>query len=383
MGPVPAVFPLGPRGSCQCECSVVMSCTTTTSHEILIYPLQKLKPFFPPLDQIQSLNLRAALLRALENAKKNGVLGRDSVIRKTMLDECKGERLEEALAVFSTAVLKLVTANEVQAGRAYPAAALELALQERGYSTDNTQLKMLSLAHRARIRQLLETKTAAKSRYADFADLLSVKERGVTRRNEVLLAKQRRGADGEAPLSDTALEETRRMVRGSWTGNEKWMSALLLGDSGPEASHASGLFAMPMDRVWRRVEQGRLSEIEKDDGGLLDQLDGRVNVLRERLARWQGLRGDLSGGQQGQPSSASPSKRHAQADKRKATKGIDLRFGKHRDIQISGPGAMRGVRNMTQREPPMLDEYRDLVDGLRDELKKIRGNAEGTKSTLR
>ncbi|KAL3953990.1 hypothetical protein ACCO45_011946 [Purpureocillium lilacinum] len=341
----------------------------------------KLKPFFPPLDQIQSLNLRAALLRALENAKKNGVLGRDSVIRKTMLDECKGERLEEALAVFSTAVLKLVTANEVQAGRAYPAAALELALQERGYSTDNTQLKMLSLAHRARIRQLLETKTAAKSRYADFADLLSVKERGVTRRNEVLLAKQRRGADGEAPLSDTALEETQRMVRGSWTGNEKWMSALLLGDSGPEASHASGLFAMPMDRVWRRVEQGRLSEIEKDDGGLLDQLDGRVNVLRERLARWQGLRGDLSGGQQGQPSSASPSKRRAQADKRKATKGIDLRFGKHRDIQISGPGAMRGVRNMTQREPPMLDEYRDLVDGLRDELKKIRGNAEGTKVT--
>ncbi|OAQ95473.1 hypothetical protein VFPFJ_01583 [Purpureocillium lilacinum] len=341
----------------------------------------KLKPFFPPLDQTQSLNLRAALLRALENAKKNGVLGRDSVIRKTMLDECKGERLEEALAVFSTAVLKLVTANEVQAGRAYPAAALELALQERGYSTDNTQLKMLSLAHRASIRQLLETKTAAKSRYADFADLLSVKERGVARRNEVLLAKQRRGADGEAALSDTALEETRRMVRGNWTGNEKWMSALLLGDSAPEASHPSGLFTMPMDRVWRRVEQGRLSEIEKEDGGLLNQLDGRVNVLRERLARWQGLRVGMSGGQQGQHSTASPSKRRAQADKRKATKGIDLQFGKHWDIQISGPGAMRGVRNITQREQPMLDEYRDLVDGLRDELKKIRGNAEGTKVT--
>ena len=57
---------------------------------------------------MQSINLRAALLRALETAKKNGVLSRDSMIRKTMLDDCKGERLEEVLAYFSTAVLKKI-----------------------------------------------------------------------------------------------------------------------------------------------------------------------------------------------------------------------------------------------------------------------------------
>ncbi|KAJ4359233.1 hypothetical protein N0V85_009459, partial [Neurospora sp. IMI 360204] len=68
----------------------------------------KLKPFFPPLENVQSLNLRAALVRSLEQAKKNGVLGRDAIVRKTMLDECKGHRLEEILAVFSSAVLKKV-----------------------------------------------------------------------------------------------------------------------------------------------------------------------------------------------------------------------------------------------------------------------------------
>ncbi len=65
---------------------------------------QKLQPFFPALEPLQSLNLRAALFRCLDQAKKNGVLGRDTVLRKTMLDECKGDRLEEVLAVFSIAV---------------------------------------------------------------------------------------------------------------------------------------------------------------------------------------------------------------------------------------------------------------------------------------
>ncbi|PHH87192.1 hypothetical protein CDD83_9199 [Cordyceps sp. RAO-2017] len=81
----------------------------------------KLQPFFPPLDQMQSLNLRAALLRALEAVKKNGALGRDCVVRKTMLDECKGERFEEVLALFSTAVLKALVARGSNCARRHSA----------------------------------------------------------------------------------------------------------------------------------------------------------------------------------------------------------------------------------------------------------------------
>ncbi|KAJ6445017.1 cell wall galactomannoprotein Mp2/allergen F17-like protein [Purpureocillium lavendulum] len=341
----------------------------------------KLKPFFPPLDQIQSVNLRAALLRALENAKKNGVLGRDSVIRKTMLDECKGERLEEVLAVLSTAVLKLVTATEVQDGRAFPAVALELALENRGYSADNTQLRLLSLAHKVHIRQLLETKSAARARYADFADLLSVKERGVERRLEMLRAKERSGADKEGTLSNTAREEMRRTLRNNWTGNENWMQALLLGDSGTNVDGSSGLFAMPVDRVWRRVEQGRLSELEQDDGGLLDQLDSRVKAQKERLAKWEALRANMSRNRQGQVPTASPSKRRAQAEKQKSTKGIDLKFGQHQELQVGKIATLRKVESRSGQESHMVDEYRDLVEGLKHELAQIRGSAQGTALT--
>lgn len=50
------------------------------------------------------MNLRAALLRQLTELKKDGVL--HIMLRKTMLDECKGDKCEELLATFSMVVLR-------------------------------------------------------------------------------------------------------------------------------------------------------------------------------------------------------------------------------------------------------------------------------------
>src|SRR5690242_9928153 len=111
--------------------------------------MQKLKPFFPPLDQVQSINLRAALLRSLELAKKSGALGRDAIVRKTMLDECRGERLEEVLSAFSSAVLKHVIAEELATSGEHSALALGLALEDRDYKSANTDLNIMVLAHKA------------------------------------------------------------------------------------------------------------------------------------------------------------------------------------------------------------------------------------------
>lgn len=321
--------------------------------------LQKLRPFFPPLDQMQSLNLRAALLRALEHAKKNGVLGRDSAIRKTMLDECKGERLEEVLAYFSTAVLKKAVADDASSGR-YPAVAAELALENRGYRGDNAELGALALAHRVSLRRILERKDVVRSRCRDLADLLSVKERSVARRIEVMRARDE--DDGAETLSENAREEMRRTVRNNWSGNERWMQTLLLGDSG---GRGSGLLVMPFDRVWRRVQQGRLAELEEDGGGLLEQLEGRVRVQKDRLARWDTFRSEMLENQV----EPSPSKSKAQGEG-KPTKGIDLNFGGHQDLHVGGLATW--TTGVGRKESPLTEEYGDLVDGLRDELAQIR-----------
>lgn len=131
---------------------------------------------------MQSLNLCAALLRALEAAKKKGVLGRESVVRKTMLDECKGERLEEVLACFSTVVLKRILAQQAP-GLHNRALAVDFVLEDRGYRGDNAELVALTLAHRFTLRPLLERREAARSRYREFARLLDAEERAVTHGN--------------------------------------------------------------------------------------------------------------------------------------------------------------------------------------------------------
>ncbi|KAG6041169.1 hypothetical protein E4U41_005807 [Claviceps citrina] len=326
----------------------------------------KLNPLFPPQDQIQSVNLRAALVRALETVKRNGYLGRDSVIRKTMLNDCKGDRLEEVLAYFSTAVLKRVVGEGMHANDAHHGhrpIAVSLALEKRGYDGDDTELHALSLAYRASLRRILAQREKERALYRDFGDLLTVKERGVTRRMETLRARE---ADrGQDRLSDNAREEMRRLVRNNWSGNEKWMETLLEGDC---RGKETGLLGMPFDRVWRRVQQGRLAEIEEDSGGLLEQLESRVRLQKDRLARWNTFR-QSAFGQPPETSSSSPSKKR-DADK-KANRGIDFQFSLHHGLQVGTTSPSLGI---SQREgkSETSQSYEHLLRGLKAELASIK-----------
>ncbi|KAF4974865.1 hypothetical protein FZEAL_8282 [Fusarium zealandicum] len=317
---------------------------------------KKLKPFFPPLDQVQSINLRAALLRALELAKKNGVLGRDAIVRKTMLDDCRGERLEEVLSAFSSAVLKQAIAEEMATSGEHRALALGLALEDRGYKADNTALSTIVWAHKASVSRILRSKKDANTRFRDLSDLLSIKERGIARRNETLQALE---SHGGKTISDDAKLEMWRTIRNNWSGNERWMETLLYGDA---SSKKDALFGMPFDRVWRRVQQGRLGEIEEHGSGLLEQLDGRVKMQKERLEKWQSFRRELS---EDQPK-PSPSKTKRRENKEK---GIDFGFGAHEALHI---GRASPRKAMIGQKRALGEEYDSLVHDLDDQLLKSR-----------
>ncbi|KAG7136142.1 hypothetical protein HYQ45_006232 [Verticillium longisporum] len=273
----------------------------------------KLEPYFPPRDQVQSINLRSALQRCLEQAKKNGALGRDAVVRKTMLDDCKGDRLEEVLAVFSSAVLKKMAAAASEAEGEHPTIAEQLALENRGYGGERDELVALALAHRVSLTHVLRRKNEARRRYKDLSELLDIKERSIARRQAEAEACRAKGA-GEAVSADAVLD-MRRMLRNNWTGSERWMETLLQGDA---SARNDGVLSAPFDRVWRRVEAGRLSELEDHGKGLLEQLEGRVKAQRESLRKWQNFQEKMFGRQpEGKPL--------AEADKRKE-RGINLGF---------------------------------------------------------
>ena len=277
-----------------------------------------------------------------------------------MLDECKGERLEEVLAAFSSAVLKHVVSNDITVNREHPTLALELALEDRGYKGDTTELNVLGLAHKASLSKLLRSKNAANCQFRDFSDLLNVKERGISRRNEAIHAREHEGSN--KTVSDDAKLEMWRTIRNNWSGNEGWMGTLLYGDA---SAQKDGLFNMPFDRVWRRVQQGRLSEVEESGTGLLEQLDYRVRVQKERLEKWEGFRKTMSTDQP----APSPSK---QKRPRNNHRGIDLGFGAHEGLQVGRVSPRKAtIGNKSRR---LNDEYASLVDGLQQELADLEPN---------
>ncbi|XXG99389.1 hypothetical protein Hte_005726 [Hypoxylon texense] len=313
----------------------------------------KLRPFFPPLDQVQSINLRAALLRGLEQAKKNGVLGRDAVIRKTMLDECKGERFEEVLAVFSSAVLKkLVAERALNSGPEYrPTISENLALEKRGYSGDRTALNALLLAHKVSLRSHLTKKNAARAKYRDFEELLALKERGLARRKEQIQVETE-GSVTET--SERAKTEVYRVIRTNWTGNDQWLDSLLFNDTNPRKG---GLLGSRFDDVWAGVEEGRISDLEDQNTGLLEQLDSRVRLQRARLEKWDDFRKKMFGSMP--PQHAGKTKETAKP------KSTHLRFTAHQNLKID--------RVDTKDETPLSapPEYAKILSNMKAELEAI------------
>ncbi|CAK7268034.1 hypothetical protein SEPCBS119000_002849 [Sporothrix epigloea] len=337
-----------------------------------------MQPLFPPSDQVQSVALRAAFLRGLETAKKAGALGRDAILRKTMLDECRGERFEEILAVFSSAVLKGVVEREDGSS----SLARSMALENCGYSADRTQLYALILAHKTSLHQRLRQKEAARARYHDFEELLSLKERSVARRQELARAQTDAADKIQQELTGDRKVQLQRLVRNNWSGTEGWMQTLVYGD---ERTNKDGLLSAPTDRVWRRVQAGRVSELEsQSDNGLLDQLEWRVTAQYERLKQWREYSQHVL---QKQPQSASfvstSSSTQATETNGLGKSGIDFGFDAHKCLNSAlstsniDPGQQR---NALEDASTTLqnDDYATLLKSFQGELAAVHQSRRGS-----
>lgn len=282
-----------------------------------------------------------------------------------MLDECKGERFEEVLAVFSSAVLKKAAEEQQIYSKQQPAAAHILSLEDRGYAGERIELNPLVLAHKVSLKVKLDHKKASKAQYKRFAELLDSKEQDLSRRREQAAAKGRRCKVSEADQSNV-----RRVVRNNWAGNEQWQEALVYGDA---KTSQDGLLTAPFDRVWRRLRTDRLGELENKSGGLLRQLDDRVRVQQERLRKWQDFHEEMFG------NTSDPSAKRAR--RIVGQKGIDLGLGVHESLQLG----RLSPRQLTRTRVSRVDgEYDDLLTSLETELRNVnRGSVVGSVGQFR
>ncbi|KAI9934861.1 hypothetical protein ASPWEDRAFT_117382 [Aspergillus wentii DTO 134E9] len=308
----------------------------------------KLRPFFPPLEPLQSVNLRAALFRVLTELKKNGDLGRETILRKSMLDDCKGDRFDELLAVFSTAVLRrALTATAEQ----LPNPALRLSTA-KGITPEDYQLMVpLILAHTVSLGAMGDRRAHVRLTYDQFSELLDSKK--------VQLANRANDDSSTIPGDPKNFDTLAQEIRSNWLGSEEWAETLLYGGS---QSSSDAFLEFPFSEAWSRAKKSSVEDLSASSAqDLLVDLESRVSRQRDRLDRWREFSASIQNAED--PGSLSSGT---------TSNSTPLVFRDHQALNIAS--ISRAVRQPVNRTC-LRGEDQKLLSSMNEALARISGKS--------
>ena len=229
---------------------------------------------------LQSLNLRAAIFRFLNELKKNGILGKDVMVRKTFFDDCKGERIQELLVSFSTLVLRKVL-SAGHGGR--PCIASRLATAKTVTAKEHQSFLPLAVAHRASLTAVLQKKKGLKERYKSFGRILDTKEKELDRRFQAVISTQ--DLLDKNPIPDHTVARVSKLFEKNWQGDRKPVEVIMQGE---EEGMKDALLDKSFSETWQQVSAGTFDgAIGTSWQGLLQDLEERVANQEARLANWR------------------------------------------------------------------------------------------------
>ena len=229
---------------------------------------------------LQSLNLRAALFRCLNELKKNGILGKDVMVRKTFFDDCKGERIQDLLISFSTLVLrKVLTAGH--GGRACIAA--RLATAKTVTPKEQKSFLPLAVAHRVSLTALLNKKKESREKYKNFGRTLDAKEQELDRRFEAVVSNQ--DLLDKNVIPDHTVARVSKLFEQNWQGDRKPVEVIAQGE---EQGMKDSLLDRPFSETWQQITNGTFEGATGTSWqGLLQDLEERVATQEARLTDWR------------------------------------------------------------------------------------------------
>jgi hypothetical protein len=288
----------------------------------------------------------------LNELKKNGVLGRDSVLRKTMLDECKGDKFYEILAIFSNVALKKVLAardadeeNMAVARKLATAAMLPVASQQ--------SLLPLAIAHKASLVNILKRKEQRRRRYQEFEDMLDSKAEDINRR----IRKSKDTPRAQRPaVPQREADAIKKQLKDNWIGNQKWLDIMLHGD---DVHVGEAFLSSRFDKVWRMVEHGRKLEDVTPEAGLLENLQSRVQEQQARLEKWKTFHEKLQR-EKDQPVSMT-------SKPPVVTK--EFKFDDHLQYQL--PSKRNSTETKPTTRPALKSGYDDILADMNAELSRV------------
>ncbi|KAK3696856.1 hypothetical protein LTR37_017762 [Vermiconidia calcicola] len=316
----------------------------------------KLQPFFPPLEPLQSINLRAALFRCLNELKKSGMLSKETVLRKTMLDDCQGERFWEICLSFSAVVVRKSLQERQKRNRHGRPVAEKLGLAQGVSKTQRESMLPLAIAHRAALTKVLSEKQRKKETYARLYDVLLEKEDELRQRK---IRAQEVGQRTKAAQPEK-LKAVEQVIERSWVGSTDLKDALIEGDT---CSKGDGMLLNSFDKFWKSdgAEAPGLQSVRAEIG-LLQSLNDKATEQTARLRKWQNFHDRLV--------AAIPPSARSSRPASGALKGV--RFNRHRDINPRDMSENDENQRHQQKRARHLSvtKYDEILTAMREELRK-------------
>lgn len=203
-----------------------------------------------------------------------------------MLDDCKGEKVTELLASFSTSVLRRVL-HRREAGKG--SITRDILLAEGVSSEESRSLLPLAIAHQSDLRKILGRKEKLRARYKGFGQVLDVKDKELDRRFEGVVETQVH-LDENIP-SEATVARIGKQLELHWQGDRRYIDVVAQGEDG---STHDALLDKPFQEIWPMVTDGSYaSDLTVSRHGLLDDLERRVEIQNDRLRQWQELKAEV------------------------------------------------------------------------------------------
>lgn len=265
-----------------------------------------------------------------------------------MLDDCKGEKFDELLAVFSTAVLRKLVAVSANDMLWNPAMRLSTAaaISPRDYQN----LVPLILAHQVSLNAAGAHRARVHETFDQFSRLLDNKKIELAER-----ANEQRPGGVELPVDSDGLAHE---IRTNWLGSEEWATALL--DGGSQSS-ADGFLELPFSQAWARASASAAGDIGSDvNSDLVIDLETRVLRLRSRVRRWHEFNDRLRKERDG---SSGPMETESQESR--------LLFRDHQALSVAS--ISKAVRQPENRGRVLNETDRSFMSTVNEAVSRING----------
>ena len=306
---------------------------------------------------LQSLNLRAAIFRCVNELKKNGTLGKDVIVRKTFFDDCKGERIQELLVSFSTLALKKVL-SAGHGGR--PCIAARLATAKTVTAKEHQSFLPLAVAHRASLTAILHKKRDMRERYKDLRRVLDAKEKELDHRFEAVVSTQ--DFLDKNPIPDHTVARVSKLFEKNWQGDHQPIEVIMQGE---EQGMKDALLDRQFSETWQRVSAGTFDGATGTSWqGLLQDLEERVASQEARLTNWRNFKEAM----QRDESVLAPAKSHPSSLVQTRSKDGD--HPKQKDLVFSPRKSPNKSNWKVGKEASPTHPKRSRKETTQDELKE-------------